>query len=121
MSMYVDPTLVAGFAAEVRSQLPEVRQALARFEANNDGEALESARNRLSSIRDASTVVGLEPLGRALDAFVRTLRPPGPRAPLLSPLALLDHYLDDLEEGHGVGVEPSLLLQELESLELRER
>ncbi|MEM6794332.1 MAG: hypothetical protein AAF725_10135, partial [Acidobacteriota bacterium] len=125
MSMHVDPQLVAGFAAEVRSHLPEIRESVGRYRDDSDAEALAAARSRLEGMRDASAMVGLEPLGRALDSLLEVLgRDPGPsasapeaeRPSLAVPLDSLAAYLEDLEESQQGSLEPEQLMAELEAL-----
>ena len=109
MIPHLDPDLVAGFAAEARSHLPQIRQAL--DDEASDAEALDAAQRHLSSMRDASSMVGLAPLGRALELFAAKMlsRP----QTLSAPLRMLDEYLESLEEHRDGLLEPQRLLEEL--------
>ncbi|MEM9598386.1 MAG: ATP-binding protein, partial [Acidobacteriota bacterium] len=113
MPTHVDPILVAGFAAEVRSHLPQIREALDKFQGSGDAADLGTARSQLEGMRDASAMVGLEPLGRALEAFLGALGPKNPGNGLGAPLNLLNDYLERLEGERRGDLEPEDLLREL--------
>ncbi|MEO1084402.1 MAG: Hpt domain-containing protein, partial [Acidobacteriota bacterium] len=106
----MDPSLVSGFAAEARSHLPQIHTALEQ--AAGSPEAIDDAKRRFESMRDASSMVGLEPLGRALDLIVRRLEDRDTGA-LAHSLQLLDGYLGDLVESPRSSVEPQDLLDAL--------
>lgn len=112
MSLHLDPSLVAGFAAEARSHLPQIKKAVGRCETEIDAAALEEAKRQVESMRDASSMVGIEPLGRVLELFVRKLDAPDPGA-LDRDLHLLDEYLSSLEQTPVGGADPLDLLEAL--------
>ncbi|MEM1178340.1 MAG: response regulator [Acidobacteriota bacterium] len=110
----MDPSLVAGFAAEARSHLPQIQTSLAAAGGGADTtpEKLGEAKRRVESMRDASSMMGLDALGRALELIVRRLEAHDVE-PLAKPFELLDDYLVGLEESPRTTGEPTQLLDAL--------
>jgi purine-binding chemotaxis protein CheW len=74
MAKILDAKMIAGFAQEIQSYLPKIRQGIASFGADaNQQEALQEALRYVHTIKGASAMVGLSVLSQVTAAIEETL------------------------------------------------
>jgi purine-binding chemotaxis protein CheW len=74
MAKILDAKMIAGFAQEIQSYLPMIRQGIASFGADaNQQEALQEALRYVHTIKGASAMVGLSVLSQVTAAIEETL------------------------------------------------